>query len=134
VTVDSNNPSDVRTHIRFLRRNREIVVTELRALESKLTSLISNSPPPQWTSQQRGERLLAADGARRAMKKKLQARDDLDRHIQEWQQVLNRLEAPPTDITVPVSPMPEPVPVAGDDGLVLMRTTIPSSTPANGII
>jgi hypothetical protein len=117
VTVDSNNPADVRAHIRFLKRNREVVVTELRALESKLASLICNPPQPQWTSQQRGERILAADGVRRAIKKKLEARDGIDLHIAEWQQVLNRLEAPPTDISAPVSPLPEPVPVAHDAGL-----------------
>jgi hypothetical protein len=49
---------------------------------------------------------------RRAIKKKLEARDDIDLHIAEWQQVLNCLEAPPTHITVP-----EPVPVADDAGL-----------------
>lgn len=117
MTVDSNNPADVRAHIRFLKRNREVVVTELRALESKLASLICNPPPPQWTSQRRGERILASDGAQRAIKKKLEARDDLDRHIAEWQQVLNRLEEPPTDISAPVSPLPEPVPVAEEAGL-----------------
>lgn len=115
--VHSNNPSEIRGHIRFLKRNREIVTTEGRALESKLASLICNPPPPQWTLQQRGERLLAADGVRRAIKKKLEARDDIDLHIAEWQQVLNRLEAPPTDISAPVSPLPEPVPVAENAGL-----------------
>jgi hypothetical protein len=119
VTVNSNSPSDVQTHIVFLKRNREIVVTELRALESKLANLICNPPPPQWTSRQRGERLLASDGVRRAIQKKLEARDDIDLHIAEWQQVLNRLETPPTHVSAPVSPepatispLPEPVPTS----------------------